>query len=190
MVDESNDQVKEDLQEQEKPAEELIEESGSQKTQEQEEIAALQNELESLRLQSQEYLNGWQRERAEFTNFKKRMDREREIAYQNAAGSIIRRYLDVLDDFERALKNRPEQGEGSSWADGIELIYRKLLATLEAEGVQPMNTVGQPFDPNLHEAISQEHSPEHESGHIIDVVKNGYLLGDRVLRPALVRVAQ
>ena len=190
MVDESNDQVKEDLQEEQQPVEELIEEIGSPKTEEQEEITTLRKELEDLRLKSEEYLNGWQRERAEFTNFKKRMDRERELAHQNAAGSIIRRYLDVLDDLERALKNRPAQGDGASWADGIELIYRKLLTTLEAEGVQPMDTVGQPFDPNLHEAISQEHSPEHESGRIIDVVKNGYLLGDRVLRPALVRVAQ
>jgi len=190
MVDESNDQVKEELQEEEKPPEEFQEGIGSPEAEEQEEIIALRKELEDLRLKSEEFLNGWQRERAEFTNFKKRIDREREMAHQNAAGSIIRRYLDVLDDLERALMNRPAQGDGASWADGIELIYRKLLATLEAEGVEPMNTVGQPFDPNLHEAISQEHSPEHESGQIIGVVKNGYLIGDRVLRPALVRVAQ
>ena len=190
MVDEGNDQVKEELQEEEQPPEEFQEGIGSPEAEEQEEIIALRKELEDLRLKSEEYLNGWQRERAEFTNFKKRIDREREMAHQNAAGSIIRRYLDVLDDLERALMNRPAQGDGASWADGIELIYRKLLATLEAEGVEPMNTVGQPFDPNLHEAISQEHSPEHESGQIIGVVKNGYLIGDRVLRPALVRVAQ
>jgi len=190
MVDEGNDQVKEELQEEEQPPEEFQEGIGSPEAEEQEEIIALRKELEDLRLKSEEFLNGWQRERAEFTNFKKRIDREREMAHQNAAGSIIRRYLDVLDDLERALMNRPAQGDGASWADGIELIYRKLLATLEAEGVEPMNTVGQPFDPNLHEAISQEHSPEHESGQIIGVVKNGYLIGDRVLRPALVRVAQ
>ena len=190
MVDESKDQVKEELQEEEQPPEEFQEGIGSPEAEEQEEIIALRKELEDLRLKSEEYLNGWQRERAEFANFKKRIDREREMAHQNAAGSIIRRYLDVLDDLERALMNRPAQGDGASWADGIELIYRKLLATLEAEGVEPMNTVGQPFDPNLHEAISQEHSPEHESGQIIGVVKNGYLIGDRVLRPALVRVAQ
>src|SRR3972149_869358 len=190
MVDESKDKLKENLQEEGQPLEESIEGIGSQKTDAQDEIATLRKELDDLHLQSEEYLNGWQRERAEFTNFKKRIDREREMAHQNAAGIIIRRYLDVLDDLERALKNRPAQGDGASWADGIELVYRKLLATLEAEGVQPMNTVGQPFDPNLHEAISQEHSPEHESGQIIGVVKNGYLIGDRVLRPALVRVAQ
>ncbi len=190
MDDDTNEQIKEQIQEEEQPQEESKEEISSQEAEEQEEISALGKELEELRLKSDEYLNGWQRERAEFANFKKRIDREREMAYQNAAGTIIKRYLVVLDDFERALKNRPEQGDGASWADGIDLIYRKLLAILEAEGVQQMNTEGQAFDPNLHEAISQEQSPDYESGQIIDVVKNGYLLGDRVLRPALVRVAQ
>jgi molecular chaperone GrpE len=154
------------------------------------ELATLRGDLETLQLKSQEYLDGWQRERAEFTNYKRRVDKERERAYQNAVGIIVRRYLDVMDDLERALKNRPADGDGSVWAGGIDLIYRKLLATLEAEGVQQMDAEGQLFDPTLHEAISQEPSPEHESGQIIEVIKNGYLLSDRVLRPALVRVAQ
>jgi molecular chaperone GrpE len=118
------------------------------------------------------------------------VEREREQFHQNATGTIVRRYLEVLDDLERALKNRPAEGEGATWAEGIELIYRKLLAILESEGVQPMEATGQSFDPNYHEAISHENHPDHESGQIIEVVKNGYLIGDRVLRPALVRVAQ
>ena len=154
------------------------------------EIAALREDLESLTVKSQEYLDGWQRERAEFTNYKRRVDREREQAYQNAVGVIVRRYLEVLDDLERALKNRPADGDGAAWAGGIDLIYRKLLASLEAEGVQQMDAEGQFFDPTQHEAISQEPSPEHESGQIIEVVKNGYVISDRILRPALVRIAQ
>jgi len=153
-------------------------------------MAALQVELEELRAKSQEYLDGWQRERAEFANYKRRVEREREQVHQNATGTIVRRYLEVLDDLERALKNRPTVGEGAVWAEGIELIYRKLLAILEIEGVQLMEATGQSFDPNYHEAISHENHPDHESGQIIEVVKNGYMLGDRVLRPALVRVAQ
>jgi len=80
------------------------------------EIAALREDLESLTVKSQEYLDGWQRERAEFTNYKRRVDREREQAYQNAVGVIVRRYLEVLDDLERALKNRPADGDGAAWA--------------------------------------------------------------------------
>ena len=112
-----------------------------------EEIAALKQELEEVRQKSEEYLEGWQRERAEFANFRKRVEREREQIHQNAAGSIIRRYLEILDDLERALKNRPQSGDGAVWAEGIELIYRKLLAALEAEGVKwvgRMITPGRP----------------------------------------------
>ena len=154
------------------------------------EIASLRADLESLKTKSQEYLDGWQRERAEFANYKRRVEKEREQAYQNAVGMVVRRYFDVMDDLERALKNRPADGDGAAWAEGVELIYRKLLAALEAEGVRQMNVEGQFFDPAQYEAISQEPSPEHESGQIIEVIKNGYIISDRVLRPALVRIAQ
>ena len=155
-----------------------------------EDITELKKELEAIRLKSDEYLEGWQRARAEFANFRKRIDREREQSHQTAAGTIIRRYLEILDDLERALSNRPPEGEGAIWAGGIELIYRKFLKTLESEGVKRMEAEGEMFDPNMHEAISHEESPDHESGQIIEVVQPGYLLGDRVLRPALVRVAK
>jgi len=155
-----------------------------------EDITELKKELEAIRLKSDEYLEGWQRARAEFANFRKRIDREREQSHQTAAGTIIRRYLEILDDLERALSNRPPEGEGAIWAGGIELIYRKFLKTLESEGVKRMEAEGEMFDPNMHEAISHEESPDHESGQIIEVVQPGYMLGDRVLRPALVRVAK
>jgi len=154
------------------------------------ELTALKKEVEALQAKSEEYLDGWQRERAEFANYKKRMEREREQMRENVTGDLIRRYLEVLDDLERALKNRPQDGEGAAWAEGIDLIYRKLAGILEAEGVELLEAEGKPFDPNLHEAISQEPSDDHESGHVIEVVKNGYRLGDRILRPAMVRVAQ
>lgn len=155
-----------------------------------EDITELKKELDAIRLKSDEYLEGWQRARAEFANFRKRIDREREQSHQTAAGTIIRRYLEILDDLERALSNRPPEGEGAIWAGGIELIYRKFLKTLESEGVKRMEAEGEMFDPNMHEAISHEESPDHESGQIIEVVQPGYMLGDRVLRPALVRVAK
>ena len=154
------------------------------------EIADLQAELAESRAKADEYLDGWQRSRAEFANYKKRVERDQLVVTQNAAGRIIKRYLEILDDLERALKNRPQEEEGAAWANGIELIYRKFKAILESEGISPIEAEGQFFDPNLHEAITSEESDEHESGQIIEVLQQGYMLGDRVLRPAMVRVAR
>jgi len=95
-----------------------------------------------------------------------------------------------VDDLGRALKNRPQQGDGSLWADGVELIYRKLLSILEGEGITVMKSEGQAFDPNLHEAVTSEENDKYKSGQIIEVLKQGYMFGDKVLRPALVRVAR
>jgi len=153
-------------------------------------IDQLQQQLEEAQAQAAEYLDGWQRERAEFANYKKRMERERQQLQHNIAGNIIRKYLEILDDLERALQNRPADSDGATWAKGIELVYRKFLTALESEGVVPMDITDQHFDPNLHEAISQEPSEDLESGQIIEVVRNGYLIGERVLRPATVRIAQ
>jgi len=150
----------------------------------------LEAELTKTQNQAQEYLDGWKRSQAEFANYRRRIEREQSQVYQNAAGSLIKRYLGAIDDLERALKVRPREGEGAAWADGIELIYRKLLQILESEGVKPMDAAGQQFDPNLHEAVVSEDSPDHESGQIIEVLQQGYLIGDRVLRPAMVRVAR
>ncbi len=156
----------------------------------QEDITDLKIELEEIRLKSEEYLEGWQRARAEFTNFRKRMERDREQTHQVTTGNIVRNFLEILDDLERALQNRPEEGEGAVWAGGIELIYRKFLKILESYGVKPMHAEGEMFDPNIHEAITHEENPDYENGQIIEVVQTGYWIGDRVLRPALVRVAK
>jgi molecular chaperone GrpE len=154
-----------------------------------EDMENLKNELNEMRTKADEYLDGWQRARADFANYKKRVDRDQAQVYQMAVSNIVKRYLDVVDDLERALKNKPQKGDGAAWAEGIELVYRKMLALLESEGVKQMDAQGEIFDPNLHEAISQEAHPEYEDGQIIEVIKQGYLLGDRVIRPALVRVA-
>jgi molecular chaperone GrpE len=153
-------------------------------------LEQLRDELARTRAQADEYLDGWQRARAEFANYKKRVEREQAQVYQTAAGAIIKRFLGVLDDLERTLKNCPQSGEGAVWAEGIELVCRKLVSILESEGVTPMQTDGQMFDPNLHEAILSEDSDRHESGQIIEALQQGYLLGDKVLRPARVRVAR
>ena len=153
-------------------------------------LEQIQKELDGCRAKANEYLDGWQRARADFANYKKRVERDQALVQQNAVGSVVRRYLEVLDDLDRALRNRPASGDGAEWANGVELIYRKFLNLLEAEGVKTMDALGQPFDPNFHEAISSEPSDEYESGQVIGVLQSGYMLGDRVLRPALVRVAR
>lgn len=153
-------------------------------------VEELQAELEGLRSQAEDYLDGWQRARAEFQNYKKRIDRELEDAKAHISGDILARYLPILDDLDRALKDRPTDDDAAAWAEGIELIYRKLQAILESEGIEPIPAEGQTFDPNLHEALSHEESDEFESGKVIDVIQRGYKLGDRVLRPALVRVSK
>jgi molecular chaperone GrpE len=157
-----------------------------------EEIEQLRAELELVKQKENEYLNGWQRERAEFFNYKKRTEREQAQGGQNAFASAIRRYLDIADDLDRALKskNRPTEGEAGIWANGIDLIHRKMLAAFDADGIKLIETDGKSFDPNMHEAISSEDSPNHSSGQIIEVVQAGYTLGDRVIRPARVRVAR
>jgi molecular chaperone GrpE len=132
-------------------------------------------------------LDGWQRSVAEFQNYKKRIDRDRESDKAIMKGDLIKRFLPVLDDLERALQNR---SEGDAWAEGIELIRRKLQSILEAEGLKRIEAEGAVFDPNYHEAISFEPADGVESGRVIGVVQNGYTLGDYVVRPAMVRVAR
>lgn len=155
-----------------------------------EEVAQLREQVVELTAQSKEYLDGWQRARADFANYKKRIEREQAETYRIAAASVLKRFLEVLDDLDLALANKPEHGGAEDFSNGIELIRQKLLSIMENEGITRMDVDGMEFDPNLHEAISSEDSPDHDSGEIIAVVKNGYMVGDKVLRPAVVRVAK
>ncbi len=150
----------------------------------------LQKELDEAQAKAAENLDGWQRERAAFANYKRRIEKELADANQNAAGRVIARYLDVLDDFDRAMKDQPAEGDAARWAEGVALIYRKFQNLLEAEGVTRIEAEGKEFDPNLHEAVMHDESEEHPAGHVTEVLRQGYKLGDKVIRPALVRVAK
>ncbi len=154
------------------------------------EAAALQKELEASQAKAAEYLDGWQRARAEFANYKRRVERDQSEAHQIVTGRVIARFLDVLDDFERALTDPPTESEAATWAKGVSLILRKLQAVLEAEGVERIPADGQPFDPNWHEAVLHEDSDQHEPGQITGVLRPGYRIGERVIRPAQVKVAK
>ena len=149
-----------------------------------------EKQIERLQAESAEYLDGWQRARAEFANYKKRIEREREDARSRITGEVIARYLGIVDDLSRAL-SEPVNGEDTQdWVAGIDLIYQKFIALLEAEGVEPIEPENVPFDPNYHEAISFEEDDQIKSSYVIDYTQRGYTLGERVLRPALVRVAK
>lgn len=154
------------------------------------ELQRLQQELEETRAQAAEYLDGWQRVQAEFANYRRRQEAERQQQVQRNNAAFIRRILPVLDDLERAAQTLPAGLASLTWVEGVFLIKRKLELLLESEGVKAIETTGRVFDPLYHEAVTYEEAPGFEDGQIIGEVQRGYLLGDHVIRPALVRVAR
>jgi len=154
------------------------------------ELERVRQELEAARAQAAEYLGGWQRTHAEFANYRKRQEAEfmERVRLNNAV--LIARILPVLDDLERAVQTLPPGLQSLTWVEGVFLIKRKLEVILEAEGLKPIETAGKFFDPLYHEAVTYEDVPGYEDGQIIGEVQRGYMLGDRVIRPALVRVAR
>lgn len=135
--------------------------------------------------------DGWQRARAEFANYKKRQEQQNAEVRAFATLELVRRLLPILDDFDRALKTMPSSLAQLTWVEGVMLIHRKLQVILEAEGVKPIEVKpGDVFDPNLHEAVSQDEAEGIESGHIIEELQKGYTMNNRVIRPTLVRVAK
>ncbi len=153
-----------------------------------ERIQALERELAEATAKSEEHLYTWQRSAADFSNYKRRTDEERSLVGRFSTAALISRLLAVLDDFDRALDSVPPDAH-DSWIEGVQLVERKLRNVLEAEGVTAIEAVGQPFDPNLHEAVAHEETAEHADNEVIGEVQRGYRLHDRVLRPSLVRVA-
>ena len=145
--------------------------------------------LASAEARAAEYLEGWQRARAEFANARKRMERDRADARRNATIDVVSRLLPILDDFERALETVPEDVAANNWFEGVALVHRKMHSILESVDIERIEALGQPFDPNVHEAVLQEESDEHESGSVIKELQKGYRLNDRVIRPAMVVVA-
>lgn len=159
----------------------------NQQSEIQNQIETLEAQLAEAQAKAQEYLDALQRERADFVNYRRRVEQEKKQMGQWTTGETIKKLLPVLDDLELALANRPAN---EPWANGVELVYRKFQSILEKEGVVRMEAEGKSFDPNLHEAIMQEPSETHESGAVAAVLRQGYMHGERVLRPALVKVAQ
>jgi len=138
-----------------------------------------------------EYLTALQRERAEFLNFKRRTAEEREASLGLAAEGLIRKVLSLADDFDLAIENRPESHADDPWVEGIAAIDRKLRLLLDSEGVVPIEASrGAPFDPREHEAVANVPDSGLPEGHVVEELRRGYRLRDRVIRPALVAVSQ
>lgn len=152
-------------------------------------LDSLRQQLEDAQARQAEYLDGWQRARAELANARKRFQREQEQAYGNARADVLVRLLPILDDFQRALESMPAEVSAAPWTEGVRLIERKFQYLLEQEGVTVIDDAGQEFDPTLHQAVTHEPSDTVPAGHVISALRAGYRLGDQVLRPSIVRVS-
>jgi molecular chaperone GrpE len=156
--------------------------------------AAPLNLAEQLELAHQEAAQNkenWQRAVAELVNYKRRQEEQRKLLRDRIKSEVLEGVISALDDLDLAFQNVPEELDGQlvGWVEGFRLVSRKLDKILDDQNVMPINTEGE-FDPNLHEAVSYEESEAHGEGQIIAELRKGYQIGNRVIRPALVRVAK
>ena len=146
--------------------------------------------VEELQRQRDDYYERLLRKAAEFDNFRRRTERERQALSEAAAADLIRELLPLVDDLERALKADPGSDGAEAYRRGVELIHRQLTEVLRKRGVRPVEAVGAIFDPHFHQAVAHEPSSEHRDGEIIEEFRRGYMLGERLLRPSMVKVAK
>src|SRR5688572_33383291 len=146
------------------------------------ELAALTNERDEI-------YDRLLRKTAEFDNYRKRVERERREQADQAVVNLLQQLLQVVDDFDLAL-NVEAGDEAAGYRKGVELIHAKLHDMLRKQGVRPIDSLGADFDPNVHQAVLHESSSEHREGEVIGELRRGYMLGDRLLRPAMVKVAK
>ena len=146
------------------------------------------SELETLTRERDENYDRFVRKAAEFDNYRRRVERERREQADRAVVSILEDLLSVVDDFDLALTVEAGEG-GAAYRKGVEMIHAKLQDLLRKQGVKVIEALGTDFDPNLHEAVMQESSASHRDSEVIAVLRKGYTLNDRLLRPASVKVA-
>jgi molecular chaperone GrpE len=150
-----------------------------------EDTESLEQALAGEKKKTEEYLANWQRAQADFINYKRRTEQERQEFNSFANANLITVILPVLDDLERALNAIPEEFSGDDWVEGVRLVERKFKTSLEGQGVKPILSLGMAFDPNFHEALRQDKGVE---GMVIGELQKGYVLNDKLLRPARVVV--
>ena len=147
------------------------------------------DELSALKKERDELYDRLLRTTAEFDNYRKRIDRERRDHADRAKEDLLQELLLVVDDFDRAIT--VDSGDDpNAYRKGVELIHAKLIDLLRKQGVRPIEVIGKDFDPNLHQAVSHESTPDAREGEVIDELRRGYMIGERLLRPAMVKVAK
>jgi molecular chaperone GrpE len=143
-----------------------------------------------LERERDEYKDLLLRKSAEFDNYRKRTDRERQSLSETLAADVLQDLLPLVDDLERALEAEAGPDGADAYRRGVELIHKQLLDLLRRRNVRPIEAVGTQFDPNIHEAVSHDAVPGHREGEVVGEFRRGYMIGDRLLRPAMVRVAK
>jgi molecular chaperone GrpE len=175
-------------------AEEIIEGEGSDEAMASEDAEELEptieEQLQAAQDEAAKNLDSYLRAQAELANARKRFEKQRAQTYVNANADLVRKILPVLDDYERAIDTVPDSIGEDPWYEGIGLVHRKLISVLESLNVKEIEAVGEPFDPNYHEALGQEPSDSVESGNVTRVMQKGYKIGDHVVRASLVFVAE
>ncbi len=151
------------------------------------ELEELKNSLAAEQEKAEKYLDQWKRAQADFDNYRKRTEQEKNDMAQNTTCYVISNILPVMDDLERALASIPAEYEKIPWVEGIQLIYKKMHAIMQSLGLEEVCATGKPFDPALHEAIAHT---EGEEGKVIEEVQKGYKLRDRLVRPSQVVVGK
>lgn len=146
-------------------------------------------EIEQLKAEKEEMHNKYLRAQADLQNFRMRVNKEKEQMLQYSSQRAMEALLPVVDNFERAIEASQDAQDTNSLREGIEMVFRQLQQVLEQEGVSTVPGVGEPFDPNMHQAVMQEASSEYGSGIIIEEFQKGYKLKDRVIRPSMVKVS-
>ncbi|WP_248926758.1 nucleotide exchange factor GrpE [Paenibacillus hamazuiensis] len=154
-----------------------------------EQPSAENSELEAARKLAEENYQRFLRAQADFDNFRRRTREEKEQFAKYASLKLIEQLLPVVDNFERAMSTSKETKDFDALVKGLDMTFRQLEQVLAQEGLQPMNAVGQPFNPEFHQAIMQVESEEHEEGIVVEEVQKGYMLKDKVVRPAMVKVS-
>lgn len=172
-------------------AEETVSAEQSEQVTEESEVEVLEGDSRYAELvkQAEENQQRFLRAQADFDNFRRRTLKEKEELGQYASMKLIGQLLPVVDNFERAVAAASVNGDFESLAKGVDMIFRQLEQTLEQEGLKAMNVVGEPFNPEFHQAIMQVESEEHEEGIVVEEVQKGYILKEKVLRPAMVKVS-
>jgi molecular chaperone GrpE len=150
----------------------------------------LRRQLEAAQQEAAESKQSWQRTAADFANYKRRTEQDREATLGLANEALLSKLLTIVDDFDRAIANMPAELQQLGWVEGIAAIDRKLDLLLASEGLSPIEAVGKPFDPHQHDAVVQEERSDVADGTVVAELQRGYRIRDRVLRPAMVAVAR